>query len=70
LQRLSKKSREDLLTHFDKIRDFPSNYSDYHKQDAVGRRIEISIHRGLPIHYWIDVPDRHVKVLALNAADT
>ena len=70
IQRLPKRMRDDLLTHFLRIRDFPSRYADYNEHDAVGRRVEISIYGRFAVHYWIDFADRHVKVLALNPADT
>lgn len=69
LDGLSKKARSRLLGHLQKIRSFPSNHSDYHEHDAVGRRVEICILSGWAIHYWIDFADRHVKVLALKPAD-
>lgn len=64
-----KKVRTRLLEHFAAVRSFPGNHSDYHESDAIGRRIEISVLGGWAIHYWIDGADRHVKVLALKAAD-
>jgi hypothetical protein len=69
LHGLPKSKRDLLLRHLTKIRSFPSNHSDYHERDGVGRRIEISIVSGWAIHYWIDSADRHVKVLALERAD-
>ena len=70
IQRLPKRTRDDLLTDFVRIQDFPSRYADYNEQDAIGRRVEISIYGRLAVHYWIDHADRHVKILALNPADT
>ncbi len=69
LDRLPKAVRQRLLEQCTKIRSFPGNHSDYHETDAIGRRVEISVHAGWAIHYWIDSADRHVKVLALRAAD-
>ena len=46
LDGLPKRRRTDLLNHFRKLRDFPSNYSDYWEQDRVGRRVEISVFAG------------------------
>jgi mRNA-degrading endonuclease RelE of RelBE toxin-antitoxin system len=69
LDRLPKRVRYQLLNQLHRIRSFPSNYSDYNEQDAVGRRVEICIVSRWAIHYWIDSADRHVKVLALKAAD-
>ncbi len=39
LQRLPKRTRGVLLHHLEKVRAFPSNYSDYDERDNVGRRI-------------------------------
>ena len=69
LDALPKALRSRVLEQFTKIRSFPSNYSDYHEADAIGRRIEISVFLGWAIHYWIDSADRHVKILALRPAD-
>ena len=69
MQRLSRRVREELLTHFHQIRDFPSRFADFHEHDAMGRRVEISIFGRLAIHYWADFSDRHVKILALRPAD-
>ena len=69
IQRLPKRSRDDLLSHLQRIRSFPSSFSDCHEDDAVGRRVEISIYGRLAIHFWIDFADRHVKVLALKPAE-
>jgi hypothetical protein len=70
IQRLPRRLRDDLLMHFQRIRDYPSRYVDYYEQDAIGRRVEISIYRRFAIHFWIDFADRHVKILALKPADT
>lgn len=69
LEGLPKRVRNHLLDQLYKIRDFPSNYSDYHEPDAIGRRVEICIVSRWAIHYWIDSADLHVKVLALKSAD-
>jgi hypothetical protein len=69
LDSLQKKQRNLLIKQFEKIRSFPSNYSDYRESDAIGRRVEICILSRWAIHYWIDDADRHVKVLALRPAD-
>jgi hypothetical protein len=69
LDSIPKSVRSRLLDHFVRLRSTPDRYSDYHEYDRVGRRIEISIFAGHSLHYWIDVPDRHVKVLAIKPAD-
>ncbi len=70
IESLPKKVRSHLLDHFIRLRSTPDRYSDYHENDAAGRRVEISVFGGYAIHYWIDFPDRHVKVLAVNPADS
>ena len=69
LDSLPKRSRTRLLNHFAKLRSSPDQYSECHEHDRIGRRIEINIFAGYAIHYWIDFPDRHVKVLAIKPAD-
>ena len=66
---MPKRTRTLLLDHFVKLRASPDRYSDYHENDSTGRRVEISVNAGYAIHYWIDFADRHVKILALKAAD-
>lgn len=66
---LPKKSRDQLLGHLQKPRSYPGHYSDYHEHDAAGRRVEICILSGWAVHYWVDFADRHIKVLAIKAAD-
>ena len=69
LDAIPKRIRTRLLNHFVKLRAAPDQHSDYHEHDSIGRRIEISVFAGYSIHYWIDFPDRHVKVLAIKTAD-
>jgi mRNA-degrading endonuclease RelE of RelBE toxin-antitoxin system len=69
LDSLPKRTRRRLLDHLVKLRATPDRYSEYHEQDTIGRRVEISVFGGHSIHYWIDFPDRHVKVLAIKLAD-
>jgi hypothetical protein len=69
LDGIPKKFRARLLDHFARLRATPDRYSDFHEYDKIGRRIEISLCAGYAIHYWIDFPDRHVKVLAIKPAD-
>src|SRR2546428_53752 len=59
LDGLSKAKRRHLLNHFAKIRAFPSNYSDYHEQDAVGERHAHSL-RLVPI----TLDDHYAAVIA------
>ena len=69
LDRLPKRKRRKQLDHFYSIRSFPGNCSDYQQYDAVGRRVEICVVAGWPVHYWNDFADRQIKILALKPAD-
>jgi hypothetical protein len=69
LDTLPAKIRTRLLNHFVALRSAPDRHSDFYENDRGGRRIEISVFAGYAIHYWIDFPDRHVKVLAIKTAD-
>jgi len=69
LDSLPKKVRLRLIHHFYKIRSYPEIHSDYHEKDSVGRRVEICIFMNYAVHFWIDFADRHVKILAIKAAD-
>ncbi len=68
LDSIPKRVRTRLLNHFTKLRATPDLYSENFEHDGIGRRVEISVFGGYSIHYWIDFPDRHVKVLAIKPA--
>ena len=69
LDSLPQRIRARLLAHFVGLRAAPEQCADYHEHDSIGRRVEISVFAGYAIHHWIDSADRHVKVLAIEAAD-
>lgn len=69
LDSLPAKIRNRLLNHFTALRSTPDRRSDFHEHDSSGRRIEISVFANHAIHYWIDFPDRHIKVLMIRPAD-
>ena len=69
LDSLSNKFRTRLLDHFVRLRSAPEQFSDCYEHDSIGRQIEISVYAGYSIHYWIDVADKQVKILAIKAAD-
>ncbi len=69
LDAMPKRVRARLLDHFVRLRATPDRYCDYHENDRIGRRIEISVFAGFSIHYWIDFADRHIKILAIKPAD-
>lgn len=68
LDSIPKRARKRLLEHFVRLRATPDRLSEQRDQDRIGRRIEISVFEGYSIRYWIDFPDRHVKVLAIRFA--
>ena len=70
LDALPRKTRTRLMAHFHKTASRPRRHSDYHEQDRIGRRVEISVITGYAIHFWIDFADRHIKILALVPADS
>jgi hypothetical protein len=57
------------MAHFSKLRAIPDECSDFHGYAPNGRRLEISIHAGFAISYWIDFTDRHVNVVRIQSAD-
>ena len=61
--------RRRLLTHLVQIRLSPEAFSNDHERDRIGRRVEISFVTGYAIHYWIDSPDRHIKVLKIRIVE-
>lgn len=65
LNKLPVLRRRMVFDHLRKIQDFPGHYSDCIEQDAEGRRIDVSFFDGLTIHYWIDMADRHVKIMRI-----
>ena len=42
---MPKAQRRRFLALFERLRAFPTNYSDYHEADAVGRRVEVASFR-------------------------
>jgi hypothetical protein len=68
LQRQKPSIRKRLTKRFREIQSFPGHYSDYPEKDHEGRRVEVSICAGWAIHYWADMNDRHIKILALRSA--
>lgn len=69
LQDMPKRTRVRLLEHIMKIQHSPDRFADYQEDDVAGRTCEVSLHAGFAIYYWIDFPDRHVKIMLLELAD-
>ncbi len=69
LESFSRSRRREILAHFRRLQDAPGHYSDYLEADESGRRVDVSVVRGLAIYYWVDDADQHVKILKLMVAD-
>lgn len=69
LQLLPLRRRQSLLRCFEGIQAHPRAKSDYLDHDSEGRAVNISIHEGFAIYYWIDEADRHIKILQLVSSD-
>jgi hypothetical protein len=67
LSRFPARKRHRFYAHFRRIQRYPGNYSDHTEPDTAGRRLNVSVFEGQDIRYWIDVADRHVKILEIEA---
>lgn len=43
--------------------------SDYARYTEKGRLIDVTVHSGYSIHYWVDHADEQVKVSKIRQAD-
>ncbi|MGV3659024.1 MAG: hypothetical protein ACO1TE_02535 [Prosthecobacter sp.] len=66
LDGLAKRDRGNLLQFFEKLREYPEQYSQCHERDDVGRRIDVASRAGWLIYYWTDFADRHVKIMKVS----
>jgi hypothetical protein len=57
--------RRRLYAHFRLLQSYPKNSSEAVEPDDEGRSLDISLFENLIIHYWIDIADRHVKILRI-----
>jgi len=48
---------------------FSRGYSDYFEPDDIGRSLDMNICGKFVIKFWIDDPDKHLKVLDVHNAD-
>ena len=69
MEKFKRSRKVTLLRQFERIRDFPGNFSEFNETDETDRRVEVSIFDGLAIYYWIDEADKDVKILKLMTAD-
>lgn len=66
LKSLPRAVQRRLVARFDELERFPHNLSEGQETDAVGRLYDVNRCAGIEIYYWIDVPDRHLKIMALK----
>jgi hypothetical protein len=61
--------RRSLRNEFLRLKEYPDAMSEFEERADDGRMLNGIIRHGIAILYWIDFPDRHVKVLAMTHAD-
>ncbi len=66
---LSKRDRQLIRKHLERIRDFPSNYVEYERRDVTGRRIDGCLAGRFAIEYWEDAADGDLKITHIGWAD-
>lgn len=69
LRTLPRRDQELLLKRFREIAAFPTNFSDFAEQDAVGRSVAVHVVGSFAIKFWHDFADRQVKILDVHPAD-
>ena len=55
---------------FSRLEEAPDLVSEFHVADETGRQLDGFIFEDWAFYYWIDFADRHVKVLAVEPADS
>ena len=61
--------RREIFTHLRKIQAFPHHYSDATTQDSLGRILNVSVIGKWRVLYWIDHPDKQIKILEIAEDD-
>ena len=61
--------RRRLYRKFDQLEETPDAASEFQSTDDTGRMLDCFVLGQLAFSYWIDFPDRHVKVLVIGPAD-
>lgn len=69
LNQLPVKTRRALREALRRIAHTPDLLSDYREPNPRGIPLDVHVCAGYALKYWIDFPDRHVKVLDLQTAD-
>lgn len=70
LDALPPRVRRRLLNRLREVVQSPDRYSQYREKDLSGRDVDVTILEGYAIYYWVDFPDRHIKVMAIVDAGT
>ena len=60
------RKRNRFYAQFRNIQRYPANCSDGVVIDSDGRQLDVSVFEGHDIRYWVDMADRHVKILELE----
>ncbi len=68
-QQPAPRERQQLLEQFNNIRSYPERFSDYQETGTDPYTVEVHVFRRYAIKYWIDVNDKHVKILDIHLAD-
>ena len=55
---------------FSRLEEAPDSVSEFNVTDETGRQLDGFIVEDWAFYYWIDFADRHVKVLAVEPADS
>ena len=62
--------RKQIRVRFQEIEEHPELWSEFVEYDEKGRLLDGCVCAGYAIIFWQDVPDRQVKVLSVESADS
>ena len=69
LRELPGRTQRHVYAIFSRLELAPDLVSEFNATDEKGRQLDGFIVEGLAFYFWIDIADRHVKVLAFELAD-
>jgi mRNA-degrading endonuclease RelE of RelBE toxin-antitoxin system len=69
VEKLPVRVRKHIRTRLQEIEDHPESCSEYVEYDDKGRLLDACVCEGFAIIFWLDVPDRQIKVLRVEPAD-
>jgi mRNA-degrading endonuclease RelE of RelBE toxin-antitoxin system len=70
VEALPARVRKQIRTRFQDMELHPESCSEYVEYDEKGRLLDACVCEGYAIIFWLDVPDRQVKVLRVEPADS